>query len=172
MTNQPEFLTTEAQSALDDEMPQQEQSGWQGVLFKVLGRRLVVPLAEVGEILRYPPALTRVPGTRHWFLGVTNVRGRLLSVTDLNLFLGGGALVPGRRSRILVARPPGLQAGLLVEAVEGMRRFPQELQQEPIAPGDPLECYASGTLAQEGEAWPLFSIQTLAQSQAFREAAL
>ncbi len=152
--------------------PCEQPPHWQGVLFKVLGRRLVVPLSDVSEILRFPAAITRVPGTQPWFLGVANMRGRLLSLADLNLFLGGSAIVPGRRSRILAIRQGDLQAGLLVEEVEGMRRLQPDLGQEPTRSGDPLQTYAPSTVVQEGEALPLFSMQALADSPLFREAAL
>ena len=46
---------------------------WRGIGFRLGNRVMVSSIAEVNEILSFP-ALTTVPGTRDWLLGVANVR--------------------------------------------------------------------------------------------------
>ncbi|AGX87213.1 chemotaxis protein CheW [Candidatus Symbiobacter mobilis] len=48
---------------------------------------LLLPLAQSGEIL-LATALTPVPYTADWFLGVAHARGVLYGVVDLGIFLG------------------------------------------------------------------------------------
>ncbi len=72
-------------------LPQQDQlqSFWEGVMFYVGEERLISPLSDIKEILNYPSAMTRVPGTKPWILGLANVRGDLLTIVDLAWFLKG-----------------------------------------------------------------------------------
>ena len=58
---------------------------WRGVVFESSGQRLVAPLGEVAEILT--PEYTSMPLVQPWLLGIANVRGRLLPLTDLAKFL-------------------------------------------------------------------------------------
>ena len=105
-------------------LPMQEAppESWEGVMFSVLGSRLVMPLREVVEMLPFPPVVTRVPGAKAWVRGVANIRGNLLPLIDLQSFLGGSPISPDRHSRVLVINHEEIFAGLLVERVMGMLR--------------------------------------------------
>ena len=59
---------------------------WQGVVFEIGGQRLVAPMGQVSEILTMPE-YTSVPLVKPWMLGIANIRGRLLPLTDLSRFL-------------------------------------------------------------------------------------
>ena len=48
---------------------------------------MLLPLRQAGEIFA-PVALTTVPYTEPWMLGVANLRGGLHAVVDLAQFLG------------------------------------------------------------------------------------
>ncbi len=58
-------------------------------MFYVGDDRLIAPLNDIKEILNFPSAITKVPGTKPWMLGIANIRGTLLPVIDLQLFLIG-----------------------------------------------------------------------------------
>ena len=58
---------------------------WSGLAYKLAQLDVVSPMREINEMLAYPDNITPVPGTQSWFLGVTNLRGHLLSVLDLSL---------------------------------------------------------------------------------------
>jgi twitching motility protein PilI len=64
--------------------------------------RWLVRLDGSGEVLPVPP-VARVPLTRDWFLGVTNVRGVLYGVSDFAMLLGGTPC----RSRGCTGAKPG-----------------------------------------------------------------
>ena len=68
-----------------------QQSEWRGVVFEVGGQQLIAPMGEVSEVLSMPE-FTSVPMAQPWLLGIANVRGRLLPLTDLAKFLQ----LPGR----------------------------------------------------------------------------
>src|SRR3546814_1320135 len=59
---------------------------WSGIGFILDGVHYVAPIDEVAEVLSIPD-YTRIPGVHPWMKGVSNVRGRLMAVMDLTVFL-------------------------------------------------------------------------------------
>src|SRR5690606_39705097 len=96
--------------SLHDALPISEQLDapglWRGVGYRVGKRMLASGFDEVVEILPLPQ-LTPVPGAQSWMLGVANIRGTLLPVVDLRLFLEGERTVMHEGQRVLVVRQPG-----------------------------------------------------------------
>lgn len=84
-------------------------------------RRWLLSLQEAGEIVSVG-AITKVPLTHDWFLGLSNIRGNLISVIDFSQFQGQSATAIDKESRI-VAFAPSLEfnCGLLVTRVLGLR---------------------------------------------------
>ncbi len=145
---------------------------WEGILFTVGGERLVAPLHEIVEILNYPTSVTTVPGTRSWVRGIANIRGNLLPIIDLQAFLGRGASVPGRRSRVLVVQHREVFTGLLVGDMVGMRHFDEAEKTDCRTMDVPLANYITGAFEHEGEIWPVISMHALATSPEFLSAAV
>ena len=111
---------------------------WAAVLFRVRSQRFLTPLEQIAEVLDLPWEVTRVPGTKPWFLGVANNRGTLLPIYDLATLIEGGQPAPHRhrkepgperrhdgahrrRERVLVVRQDELPCGLAVSEAIGMR---------------------------------------------------
>lgn len=63
-----------------------QEYDWQGVVFEIGGQRLVAPMGQVSEVLAMPE-YTSLPLVKPWMLGIANIRGRLLPITDLSQFL-------------------------------------------------------------------------------------
>lgn len=154
-------------------LPQQEliQSFWEGVMFYIGDNRFVAPLSAVKEILNYPSSLTRIPGTKPWMLGVANVRGTLIPVIDLQLFLIGKKTRRGRRSRILVFDMGDSYTSVLVGEMVGMRHFARETAREMQTSNNIFEKYVRLEFDQDGMTWPVFSLSALAEDPAFQIAA-
>jgi twitching motility protein PilI len=86
-------------------------------------RRCLLDLREAGEIVSMV-AMTRVPLSRDWYLGLANVRGNLIGVVDLDRFLGGQLQTPGKESRVLVVSSAlSANTGFLVSRVLGLRHI-------------------------------------------------
>jgi twitching motility protein PilI len=84
--------------------------------------RYLLDLTQAGEIVPLA-ALTVVPLTRPWYLGLANIRGNLVGVIDLARYLGLGETAPGADSRIVTfAGGLGFNCGLLVARVYGLRQ--------------------------------------------------
>ena len=123
---------------------------------------------EVGEMLPYQEAITRVPGAKSWVFGLANVRGSLLPIIDLQVFLGGKPVVPSKATRILVVQ---LTTGLLVPSVQGMRHFSPAERVPNARMKGALGAYVYEAFNQEGQIWPVFSLAALAADPKFRSAA-
>ena len=81
----------------------------------------LLDLQQAGEIVSVG-AITKVPLTQDWYLGLANIRGNLTSVIDLARFQGFDLTAIDKESRI-VAFAAGLSfnSGLLVSRVMGLR---------------------------------------------------
>lgn len=85
------------------------------------GQNWLVEMGDISEVLPLP-ALTSVPLTKPWFLGVANVRGRLYGIADVAAFKGMGDTLRGQSNRVLLlADKYAFNAGLLVPRVIGLR---------------------------------------------------
>jgi twitching motility protein PilI len=86
--------------------------------------RYLLDLVDAGEIVP-AGALTKVPLTQPWYLGLANVRGNLVGVIDLARYLGEEASIPpagGAAPRLVTFSPAlGLPCALLVGRVYGLR---------------------------------------------------
>jgi twitching motility protein PilI len=154
-------------------LPQREEAKqfWEGMLFEVDGVHVVTALKEVKEILNFPPVVTKIPGTLKWMRGVSNIRGTLMPVVDLQSFLGGDRLKEHSRTRVLVIEQGDLYTGLMVQDVLGIRYFPEELRTESGSMAGSLGQFIEGAFVQEGKSWPIFSMPRLATNEAFQSAA-
>lgn len=131
--------------------------------------RYLLDLLEAGEIVPLP-ALTSVPLTQPWYLGLANVRGSLVGVVDLARFFDtqrdtprgqqdGGA--PGPGARLVTFSPSlGMPCGFLAGRVHGLR------QAADMQPQD-------GRLVDaDGQAWTPLALAALARDERFLQVGL
>ena len=141
---------------------------WIGVAFRMGGETFLVARDEAREVMGIPTPLTRVPGAREWIRGLANVRGQLLPIIDLKQYLGSGETAEGRNTRVIVVNHREIPAGLIVDEVLGFRRF-VDREFRPEAPATLIRCerYLAGAFRRGTEAWPVFSLKKLVESQTF-----
>lgn len=148
-----------------------DEDAWVGLGFRIAECWFLVPRSDVREVLR-PMPYTRIPGARPWLFGVANVRGNLLPLIDLPLFLGLETAVIGRSTRLLVFSDDTVPAGFMVDEVAGFRRFNVVDQRHELvvdAAGWAVP-YLLGTFVREGQEWPVFSLLKLVHSPEFQNA--
>ncbi|MEO8803199.1 MAG: chemotaxis protein CheW [Rudaea sp.] len=144
---------------------------WRGIGFRVGARYLVSSINEVNEILTMP-SLTIVPGTRNWLLGVANVRGNLVPVVDLKLYLMEERTQVTDSSRVLLVRQAGGSVGLLIDELLGQRSFTEEQRSDALEEEDErykrfvAENYPLGDVH-----WGMFSMAALVRTPDFIQAA-
>jgi purine-binding chemotaxis protein CheW len=102
---------------------------------QVSGSLYGLPVEDVQEVMS-PHALTRVFHAPPALAGVTSLRGEVLPVLDLGRLLGVPASISAPDPCIVVVRERGgqrLRAGLLADALTGLRDLPAAGLSPPIA---------------------------------------
>lgn len=91
----------------------------------------LLDMNSAGEIVSAPP-VTPVPWTKPWFLGLANVRGRLIGVVDLMQLAGGQPMAPEDAQQLVVFNESlKVNVGLLITRAFGLRNL-KDL--EPLGP--------------------------------------
>ncbi len=144
---------------------------WRGVAYRIGSHRLASGFGEVVEILSMP-ALTPVPGSQPWMLGVANVRGTLLPVVDLKQFLEGERTVLHEGQRVLVVRQPGGDVAVTIDEMYGQRSFvdAQGIDVAPVSEGRYAH-FIERAYHINDQDWGVFSLERLARTPEFRQAA-
>jgi purine-binding chemotaxis protein CheW len=107
------------------------------VIFSVDSQQFGLPLCDVREISRYPK-VTDLPCSPAWLRGVTNLRGEILSVTDLRklLNLADDRADHGEKIIVVHSQQHTATTAIVVDRVHGIRsiekppEFPEHLNRE------------------------------------------
>ncbi|MBM3786228.1 MAG: hypothetical protein FJW30_17860 [Acidobacteria bacterium] len=135
----------------------------QQVVFLLSGTRYAVPISEVLEMSTVP-RVTNLPNVPEFVRGVTNLRGEVLAVIDLRVFLGVGGNGEAVRERMLVVRPKATEtvAGLIVDGVRGLARIAEEDLRRPAGPlEDPVVSYLAGVTEHDNQVLHALDLQKL-----------
>ncbi|WP_352336977.1 chemotaxis protein CheW [Psychrobacter sp. 16-MNA-CIBAN-0192] len=147
--------------------------GWRGVVFELGDQRLVVPLGEVSEVLSMPE-YTMMPLVQPWLLGIANVRGRLLPLTDLAKFLQVSRQTSQLTQRkVIVIDHQSLFLGLIVDQVLGIEQFSStQYHAESIDIDSPFAPYNHGKFVKDGQSWFIFLPSLLVEDPRYIDAAI
>jgi twitching motility protein PilI len=128
--------------------------------------RWLLSLQEAGEIVSVG-TITKVPLTQDWFLGLSNIRGNLISVIDFARFQGYPSTQIDKESRIL-AFAPGLSfnSALLVSRVLGLRNIADMEPQQSVSDGVP-SWSAQRYLDRDSQVWTELSLSMVVQDPQF-----
>ena len=130
------------------------------------GDRWLIKLSDAGEVVTLPE-IVPVPLTRHWFLGVANIRGNLYSVVDFAKFLARDTPTGGGQSRLVLFGPRTgeMHVGVVVHRVLGLRNVAELAPAAP--PQDVPAWYAQRWMDGDGNAWQEIDLAVLARDPAF-----
>lgn len=144
---------------------------WVGLSYRVGELQFVTAMDQISEVVPSAPFAV-VPRTQTWLRGIANVRGRLLTVIDLQDFLGMGPVNADQYARLIVINNDQLSCCLLVSRLQGLRHFDPE--------GDSCETgemdqkwagYIAGSLGREQQKWLVFDTDRLLEDKSFLSAA-
>jgi len=109
-------------SILASTRPMAEPGGSRFLVFESAGRRYACSLDAVREIVPLRAA-TRLPGAPAHVVGLINLRGRLLTVIDLAVYLGGREAGAGKDAvgSIVLVGSGARVVGVLVDEVRDVR---------------------------------------------------
>lgn len=138
------------------------------VVFSLAGTHCALPIESVVET-GPAPGLTRVPNVPRWVAGVTNLRGDVLAVVDLRVFLGFEPLERRESARLLVAQSALLdcRAGFLVDGLHGALALSSAGRRE--APLDErISPYLRGVVEREDRLVALLDLEAIFRTPEMR----
>ena len=138
-----------------------EVNRWSGIAFEMMGQYFVEPLGEVSEVI-YPPKYTPVPNVQGWVRGLANIRGRLLSVSDLAFYLTGQRSQFLPTQKVLCISHNDHYVGLIVDQVLGIQHFNKKgFFSKNNQLEENLQTYCQGYFQQHNQAWNIFLFSRL-----------
>ena len=145
---------------------------WVGIGFRIGDEQFVANREQVREVLMLPESMTRVPGSRRWLLGIANLRGHLLPLVDVKLLLGSGRTALRRTTRVISVNHREIPAGLVVDEVQGFRRF-MDHEFSETQPETAVRCerFLAGEYRRGEQSWPVFDLFAFLESNLFLQAA-
>lgn len=152
-----------------DVMSQEAGRETQWLAVKAANRNYLIPLAQAGEIFPWQTPL-RLPYTQPWFLGVANLRGSLVGVIDVALFLGHPAPKSGQRLQqaniVTVHTSLEMNAGIVVDQLLGLRGLKSEWRETPALDTHP-HLGKVGYVDGDGVQWHELQLRSMVASQDF-----
>ncbi|WP_173912745.1 chemotaxis protein CheW [Acinetobacter sp. Marseille-Q1618] len=147
-----------------------EVNRWSGIAFEMMGQYFVAPLGEVTEVI-YPPKCTSVPNVQNWVKGLANIRGRLLSVSDLTYFISGQRSQFTPTQKVLCISHNDHYVGLIVDQVLGIQHFNKKgFFSENNNLEKKLQTYCQGYFQQHNRAWNIFLFSQLLKDPKYMNA--
>jgi purine-binding chemotaxis protein CheW len=117
----------------------------QFIRFALENTVFALPLSSALEI-GHRPNITRLPNLPDWVLGISNVRGEIISFVNLKAFLGipsSGAQV---ENRFVIIHNHEMKVGIIVDQIMGivsLDRIDTDIQSSPYREGE-IANYISG----------------------------
>ncbi len=98
---------------------------WQLVVFVLGDQSFAINVDKTREILRWP-GCRAIPDAPAALIGITSVRGEVLPMVDLRVFLGIQPMTPIEQSKVIIAEFNEVKLGFVVDAVERIYRIKSE----------------------------------------------
>jgi twitching motility protein PilI len=143
---------------------------WTGLAFQLGEQILVIEMSEVDEIVDTPNC-ARVPNTKLWFLGIGNIRGKLIPITDLHEFVYQTGTLNRTGTRVLTCSDGESTTGILVDNILGLRRFYADerfANTAELPPG--LNPFVRHSYQRYDSVYPVFQIKEFVKSSEFLQA--
>ena len=141
------------------------------LVVEVSGSVFGIPMGNVHEIQRVPN-ITFLPRVPEWVLGVTNLRGNVVSVVDFRQLLEMDETDTPTASRRLVmvhSLVDEVATGLVVDRVMGIRNLRKSKIAKTTGGTDQMSRFIRGMIDIEGRLAALLDIDKLLLSEDFRQ---
>jgi purine-binding chemotaxis protein CheW len=123
----------------------------QFILFALESTLFALPLSSALEI-GHRPDITPLPNLPPWVMGISNIRGEIISFVNLKAFLGIPFTAQKGDERFIIIHNQRLKTGMIVDGIRGivvLDRIEHDIQKSPYRQGD-IARYISG-VAVSGE---------------------
>ena len=108
---------------------------------------MAVPLFSTLEV-GHRPDITPLPNLPDWVLGISNVRGEIVSVLDLKRFFGRSSPGASRGSHLIIIHNQDLKVGIIVDSIMGIISLEgqeTDVQPNPYRSGE-ISSFLSGVV--------------------------
>ncbi len=128
--------------------------------------RWLLDLTEASEIVSVG-AITQVPLTQDWYLGLSSIRGNLISVIDFARFQGFARSPLTSESRIIAFAPAlSFNSGLLVSRVLGLRNI-VEMELQAVTDDNSATWATHSFRDRESQIWRQLDLSLVVQDTRF-----
>lgn len=150
-------------NAYDGVMPpvfEEERMRWVGTSLSIAGVPLLVGEGELEEVIE-TPAVTAIPGTKPWVMGVAAFKGGLLPILSGDVFFRNRPYTGRTRDYCMVVRRPGMYFGITLSGIQRDLQFPieQRVMDHPVEAD--FARFALGGFRHEGEFLAVLDIDKL-----------
>ena len=165
-------LTVGTQQAKGPQENTGDQTVEKFIVVEVSGSTVAIPMANVHEIQRLPK-ITYLPRVPEWVLGVTNLRGSIVSVVDFRQLLDlqpGETTSASQRLVMVDSLVDDVATGLVVDRVLGIRNLRRnKVKTTTTSATDRLTRLMTDMVDVEGRLVALLDIDSLLLSEDFRQ---
>tara|TARA_R110002072_G_scaffold63327_3_gene157617 strand:- start:1875 stop:2441 length:567 start_codon:yes stop_codon:yes gene_type:complete len=143
---------------------------WVGSSLGIANVPVLIGAGEMDELIE-TPAVTTIPGTKPWVLGVAAYKGGLLPIFSGDVLFRKRPYIGRVRDWCMVIRRPGMYFGLTLSHVQRDLRFPieQRIMDHPVDPD--FADYALGGFMYKGEFLAVLDIDKLVADEELANAA-
>lgn len=150
-----------------------EDTYWSGLGVKIGSFDCVIENRVIAEIClpNILENLSKVPGTKSWFLGLVSLRGQALPIVDMQNFLFTQASEITQDSRVLVLKLSDFTTGILISRTLGLVRTKNEMHDDAGIMKANEFPYVRHHIKQNEKSWPVIDITELENNSDFRNMA-
>lgn len=143
---------------------------WVGSSLGIAGVPVLIGAGDMEEIIE-TPAVTVIPGTKPWVLGVAAFKGGLLPIFNGDVLFRKRPYLGRSRDYCMVIRRPGMYFGLTLSHVQRDLRFPIEQRIMDHAVDPDFAEYTLGGFVYKGEFLAVLDIEKLVADEELSNAA-
>lgn len=145
---------------------------FQYVRFRVSDCYLMVKVISISEILPLP-AVTQVPFTKPWVVGVSNIRGDVVPISDFSHFLFQQATEKNKKNKLIILKGKGFSTAILVDEVIGMADLVEnDISTDITGIEEPLKPYIIGSVTRDEHIYRVMDSKALFAESGFMKAAV
>jgi purine-binding chemotaxis protein CheW len=137
----------------------------QFILFAMEDTQFAIPLSNALEV-GHRPDITPLPNLPKWVLGISNIRGEIISLINFKAFLGIPSSGAKGEHGFIIIHNQKIKVGIIVDRVMGilsLDRLDGEIQNNPYRKGE-IANYIQGAAVSGKNVTNIFDIDRLLSS--------
>ena len=142
----------------------------QFILFALEDTQFAIPISNALEIGQQPD-ITPLPNLPEWILGISNIRGEIISFINFKTFIGIPSSVAKDERRFIIIHNQEIKVGIIVDRIMGifsLDRPDGKIQNNPYRKGE-IANYIQGTAVSGNNVTNILDIGRLLSSPRMTE---